>query len=334
MEKVGSVPVTTTDPFAYNMMVQDNVGDTIFFLDQLSGIIYYWDEASSSAMKAWDMAEDTIPDGLTLDYTGVGAGQTFKVHSMTAGTTSGEVIIVFSSTTLPSEFSEAHAKLPAEGAFPGYMCEEPELARDLYRANVSCLPPSFTIYDVFYKFNFDAATGLSNPVPFFALENQHTPGHLGGGIITLDDGYVLWGVGDCLAYGSDGRYVPQIDSEHCGKILMINPADSSFEIVAKGIRNSQQMRVAKLSENSKEYLVFTDIGGVTAEEVNAVPLAAIRETNFIENFGWGRNMEDGMAREGTFTLAPGMLTGFVDSLAKLGSLDIVLMRICFLLVVV
>jgi hypothetical protein len=50
---------------------------------------------------------------------------------------------------------------------------------------------------------------------------------------------------------------------------------------------------------------FADIGGVTAEEVNFVSTADIMDTSIVENFGWGRN-EDGLAREGTFYVGPGI----------------------------
>merc|ERR1712048_19932 len=48
-----------------------------------------------------------------------------------------------------------------------------------------------------------------------------------------------------------------------------------------------------------------DIGGVTAEEINAVKLADILDTSTIENFGWGINTKDGKRREGTFYVGPG-----------------------------
>jgi len=51
---------------------------------------------------------------------------------------------------------------------------------------------------------------------------------------------------------------------------------------------------------SVEYLAFMDIGGVTAEEVNAIPLTKVTDPSNIDNFGWGRNIADGKAREGTF----------------------------------
>ena len=316
VEYVGSVPTTTTDAWTYNMNVEDNFDDSLYFIDQLMGKIYSYDDSSSSVSKVFDISESDIPDGVTLDWvtSHAGAAQTNKVHALSKGATSDEIYVVFSSTTLPTEYSEAHAKLPAEGAFPGYVCQEPQFARDLYRIgdDVDCLS-SETIYNVFCKYTIAEDGSWSSPVPFFSLEQQLTPGHLGGGIVTLDDGKVLWGVGDCLPYGSDGRYAAQIDSEHCGKILLIDPSTSTHEVVAKGVRNSQQFRMINRKDkkpelmDSKDILVFTDIGGVTAEEVNAVSLEDLLDTSSIENFGWGRNLDDGKAREGTFYVGPGVM---------------------------
>ena len=317
-EYVGSIPTNTTDAWSYNMMVQDNFDDgTLYFLDQLMGKIYSYDESSSDVSMVFDMSSDgVIPDGVTLDWTNLhgGAAQTQRVHAMSKGSTSEEVYVVLTSTTLPTEYSKAHAQLPAEGAFPGFVCAEPQLARDLYRIgdDVDCGLSSQTIYNVFVKYTVAADGQLGNPVPFFSLENQLTAGHLGGGITTLDDGRVLWSVGDCLPYGSDGRFAPQLNWEHCGKILLINPTDSTYKVVAKGVRNSQQFRVINRQDlnpelNSKDFLVFMDIGGVTAEEVNAIPLTNLLDTSKIDNFGWGRNLHDGKAREGTFYVAPGTM---------------------------
>lgn len=318
VEYVGTVPTNATAPWSYNMQAEDSVDGSLFFLDQLYGKIYLYDESSSDVTKIFDMATSTIPDGLTLDWVSMhtGTGQINRVHAMTTGSSSDEVIIVFTSTTLPPEYSEAHAQLPPEGAFPGFVCgdenNEPQLARDLYRigSDVSCLS-SETIYNVFYKYTIDSEGTLSNPVPFFSLENQLTPGHFGGGIATVDDGRVLWSVGDCLPYGSDGRYAPQLDWEHCGKILLIDPTDSTYEVAAKGVRNSQQFKIinrpTKSGSTGRDILVFMDIGGVTAEEVNAMPVNRLLDTSKIENFGWGRNMRNGKAREGTFYVAPGTI---------------------------
>jgi len=315
VEYVGSVPTSTTAAWSYNMNVEDNFDNALYFLDQLNGIIYAHDGADS-VTKVFDIATDIVPAGLTLNYPAsphAGPGQTSRVHAITKGSSSTEVVVVFSSLTLPVEYSQAHAQLPVEGMFPGYACVDPQPARDLFRLgnDVNCLT-SETVYNVFYKYTVDGDGSLINPIPFFALENQMTPGHLGGGIVTLDNGNVLWGTGDCLPYGADGRFVSQLDTEHCGSILSIDPNDSSYEIVATGVRNSQQFRIVNRSQKDPsaddiDLLVFMDIGGVTAEEVNAVPLPYLLDTTSIENFGWGRSLVDGKAREGTFYVGPGVM---------------------------
>lgn len=111
-------------------------------------------------------------------------------------------------------------------------------------------------------------------------------------------------------FGTNGHAAPQIDSETCGKILSIDPENpGSYEVVAKGVRNSQQMRLVETMPYplslvvSNKHLVFMDIGGVTAEEVNSMPLSDI--SSKITNFGWGVNEDDGIAREGTFSVTTG-----------------------------
>lgn len=322
VEKVGSIPTETTDAWTYNMGVADNFDSKLYFLDQSLGRIYCYDPSGTEdPTKIFDMTDlSDVPDGLTLDFATPGASQAFRVHQMAKGKTSDEVIVVFSSSTLPTGYTVADASLPAEGAYPGYMCNGEAFVRDIYRAGTlpDCVDSgagftSFTIYDVFYKYTLvDGA--LTSPQPFFALENQMLPGHLGGGIAAVDDGRILWSVGDCTLYGHDGLYVPQIDTEHCGKILLIDPdTPGSYEIAAKGVRNSQQMRIINYGDknvstsNPKDILVFMDIGGVTAEEVNGQFLHKILNTKKIDNFGWGRSQTDGYAREGTCYVGPGTL---------------------------
>jgi len=318
VEKVGSIPTTTTGAWSYNMMVADNFDDKVFFLDQLMGKIYSYDpESSEEPALLFDMNTSEIPAGLTLNFNYPGAAQANRVHMMSKGKTANEVYVVFSSSTLPTGYSKADAGLPAEGAYPGYMCDgyETVFVRDLYR--VGLLPlcagsapggfASFTIYNVFYKFTISNGV-LANPDPFFVLENQLLPGHLGGGMATVHNGKLLWSVGDCLQYGSDGRFAPQVDTESCGKILLIDPdAPGTYDIVAKGVRNSQQMRIVPIGVKGREWLIFMDIGGVTAEEVNIWPLPSILNRKKIDNFGWGRNQMDGKTREGTCYVGPGKI---------------------------
>ena len=185
-----------------------------------------------------------------------------------------------------------------------------------------------TNYDVFYKYTIVNGE-LTKPVPFFVAEVNVAPGHLGGGLATLPDGNILWSPGDCTFFGIDGHYAPQIDSEWCGKIHMINTDKvGKYRTVAKGVRNCQQIRLCKQSNNSvsiqkgkkknekggkkskrvlSEFdVAFMDIGGVTAEEVNVIKLKNLFAKKSMPNFGWGRNQQDGKAREGTFYINPGM----------------------------
>ena len=205
------------------------------------------------------------------------------------------------------------------------------------------------LYDVMYKYTMVDGQ-LTNPVPFFALEVQMVPGHLGGGIVSLPGGDILYGTGDFLPYGMDGSYAPQFDSEHTGKLLRIDPrVPKEYKVVAKGVRNPQQLRcfeqgdeagrrrklnneksrkkAPKTGENKEKIwkkapksgkktaapkspptdmiIAFMDIGGVTAEEVNAFPVSML-DSDEIMNFGWGRSFEDGYAREGTFYINHGI----------------------------
>lgn len=337
VEKVGMIPTVTNDAFAYNMAVADGFDSQgrLFFLEQAKGKIYMYKTEKKKIIKIWDMESDEFPQGLDLNKqgkSGIGAGQTYTVKAMTPGTTKNEVIIVFTSATLPKKWTKPDASLPAEGAVFGYMCAPPELEliRDMYRVgkHPSCIQSGqgmdgFSLYDVFYKFKIEKDK-LVDPEPFFVLEGQNTPGHMGGGIASVGDGTILWGVGDCLIFGTDGRYAPQDNNEICGKILRIDTnSRGAYEIVAKGTRNPQQLKIIRNSSDSsgvrglrrdpeqattdnQDILVFIDIGGVTAEEVNAVKLDDILQTETIENFGWGRNITDGKAREGTCYVGPGI----------------------------
>lgn len=344
VEKVGAVPAVNTFPFSYNMAPFDNFrGNTIFFVDQKEGIIYSHTGGSkkSAVTKVWDMSEDDIPSGLTLDWEfTASSAATYRVKSMSQGKGS-DIIVVLTSSTLPTGWTEADATLPAAGAIPKYACrgtegQELEYVEDIYRVGTlpDCSPfggTSLTGYDSFYKMKLVNGK-LTNPRPFFVSETQIVPGHLGGGILFLPDRKLLWATGDCTVFGLDGSYPPQLEDESCGKILMIDPEKKgSYKVAAMGVRNSQQMRLfepesdrrrelesediqsgrralkgAKKSKKTtppkqkKNYHIsFMDIGGVTAEEVNAFPFSALRSETPL-NFGWGRSLKDGKAREGTF----------------------------------
>lgn len=124
---------------------------------------------------------------------------------------------------------------------------------------------------------------------------------MGGGIATMPDGNILYSPGDCTFFGINGHEPPQLDGEWCGKIHIIYET-GVFKTVAKGVRNSQQMRLY----DGNTRLSFMEIGGVVAEEVNSYDLASLEDTaDGLTNFGWGRNT-DGKAREGTFYVENGV----------------------------
>ncbi len=151
-----------------------------------------------------------------------------------------------------------------------------------------------------YEYDFDGET-LSNSQAIAAFETQIIAGHNGGALEVLPDGRLLFATGDALPFGLDGRFAPQDDTSHLGKILIVDPNDGSFEVAAKGVRNPQHFQRV----DSADLLSFADIGSFTAEELNVVSLSDLLNTDEIENFGWGRN-SDGFAREGTFYIDPGV----------------------------
>lgn len=123
-------------------------------------------------------------------------------------------------------------------------------------------------------------------------------------MLTVPDGRFLWATGDCLPFGWNGLDAPQDPSSHCGKMLLIDPSDGSYEIAALGVRNSQLMFLEGANVH------FQDIGGVTAEEVNTIPLAELLNTTTETNFGWGERPGcEKFGREGTFVVETGSRFG-------------------------
>lgn len=203
------------------------------------------------------------------------------------------MIIVFTSTTVPPEYETDALPLPeeqeynfgdygdcADAAFDGASCAPPFP----YSTQPLCCYGQ-KVYKLFYKYKVNGNSGtlnLNTAELFFALEMHNTLGHDGGAMLTLDDGRVLFSVGDCLPFGLNGLFASQDMSSHCGKMLLLDPSTpGSYEVVASGIRNSQQMN---LKDGN---VVFMDIGGVSSEEVNSIPLDDLLNTDEIDNFGWG-----------------------------------------------
>ena len=154
-------------------------------------------------------------------------------------------------------------------------------------------------WQVLYRYNFNG-TALSNAQPIVALQVR-SAGHTGGGMVTLDDGTVLFATGDNGDAGEDGRQYAQDATNHLSKILRIDPITASVTVAGIGVRNVQRLFVNP--NNGDPRLEFVDLGGAIAEEFNSVRIANLLAAP-AENFGWGRNAVDHLAREGTFYIDP------------------------------
>jgi hypothetical protein len=177
-------------------------------------------------------------------------------------------------------------------------------------------------WQVLYRYNFNG-TSLSNPQAIVALR-VYRSGHTGGGMVALDDGTVLFATGDNGDAWEDGRQYAQDAANHLSKILRIDPATSNMTVVGVGVRNVQRLFVNP--NNGDPRLEFVDLGGGVAEEFNSVRIANLLAAP-AENFGWGRNAVDNLAREGTFYIdsggavvgvAPVPEAGFTQPIAQFG----------------
>jgi hypothetical protein len=149
---------------------------------------------------------------------------------------------------------------------------------------------------VLYAYEFDG-TRLGAAKPVTAMQVR-TDGHVGGGLIVLPDGSLLFAPGDNGDSYEDGRDHPQNAGVHLAKIVRIDPTDGSTKILAVGVRCVQRLAIATF--DGEQWLTFADPGGWIAEEVNAVRVSDLLGAASPINFGWGRNAADRKAREGTF----------------------------------
>ena len=271
------------------------IKNKLYLIDQNDAI--YRLNRDDGPQKVFDV--DQAPDGLALD-------NRQAVLNIAPGPTKNTMYVAFTSGTEPTTNTPIY-RMPAP--LPGVCCNPaaPVPVDDLYRIGTIPDPTlSFlfgttrTEYQVIYEYDI-RGDSLANPRAIAAFETQSGPTHNGGGMVRLPDGRLLFATGDALTFGAEGRAAAQDPAEVVSKLVIVDPDDGSIEIAASGVRNVQLIEYSP----DGQYLGFGDIGGVTAEEVNYVPVADIMETSTIENFGWGRNL-DGFAREGTFYVGPGI----------------------------
>jgi hypothetical protein len=177
-----------------------------------------------------------------------------------------------------------------------------------------------------YEYQFDGTT-LSTPRPVTAMQVR-SEGHTGGGLTVLDDGSILFASGDNGDSYEDGREHGQSPAVHLAKIVRINPGDGSTSIVALGVRAPQRLALYAIAD--ERWVTFVDPGGWVSEELDAVRVGELLNSNPLLNFGWGRQPNDGKAREGTFYIdrtgnsianVSGGEPGFVAPVAEVGRED-------------
>lgn len=249
----------------------------LYIVDQ-RGTLYRAEGAGFSPVVA------AIPDELSP------TGRT-ALTNVAAGVSEDELFVLYTSSTLPTGLMAAQLPTGVSGAD---VAGTP--LADVYdwRGNGA-------VYHVLYRYAVSDA-GLSAPEPISAYEIQSPGAHSGGGLVTLPNGRLLLATGDNLPWGYNGLEAAQDTASHVSKLLLIDPDTGATTVAAKGVRNTQSLWLRK--DQGETTVVFADIGGVTAEEINAIPLADLTDTSTIENFGWGI-ADDGQAREGTFIVESG-----------------------------
>ncbi len=267
-------------PDARNNFASPVVVDGVLYVVDQRGTLYREGTAGFDAIAA-DPPAGVTPFGKTA------------IANISAGSAPGEIFVLYTSSTNPAGL--VAPELP-EGV-SGECCDDGTQVSDLYDYNGT--GPS---YQVLARYTI-GPSGLTDPDPIASFEVQGSGGaHRGGGMVTLPDGQVLLATGDSLPWGLNGLDAPQDDGSHLSKLLLIDPDSQSVTVAAKGVRNTQSLHLAQ--QNGETFVVFADIGGVTAEEVNAIRVADLTDTSKVENFGWGI-ASDGNAREGTFYVETG-----------------------------
>ena len=307
LDYVGTMPSVPGPAFAIGLS-QPNLGSPVtidnklYLIDQ-NDAIYRLDgnENNPQIQQIFDVSE--APNGLTLD-------NRESILNITSGNEPNSIYLMLTSGTEPTTDIPIY-RMP--DPLPGVVGIEEEEIADLYRIESESLPESLsslippeTKYQVLYEYKL-AGDSLIEPRAIAAFETQSSGAvtHTGGGMVTLPDGRILLATGDALTLGADGRNAPQDPNEHVGKLLIVDPKDGSFEVAAQGVRNIQHIELVQSDALDGLLVGFADIGGVTAEEINYIHLEDLLDTSVIENFGWGRN-SDGLAREGTFYIDPGI----------------------------
>jgi len=298
----------------------------MFIVDQ-HGAIFKWSKKNEQTVKIFDISQ--APPELTL------TNNPEAILNVVGGRSKKNLYVVFSSPTLPSELNAGPYKtnecsLPTDGS--QRVCDLPELIEthphligiggtntfDMYRMGTVATGLAFLplismsgVYQILYEFHYDGEK-LSKPRPIIALETQAgLATHRGGGMTLTKDGQILWATGDAVVFGLQGRYLPQDNTSHIGKILSISPKTGAIKVMAKGQRNVQRLQLVISEKQKDNLLAWTNIGGWVSEEFNII---RVKDLNKHPNFGWGceKNIPgtvqcalNAKTREGTFYVTLG-----------------------------
>ena len=247
------------------------------------------------SLDAWDGTNSqlilntaNLPAGITL----VGRE---AVQNVAANTSGSRLYVMFTSSTVPGGIPQRLSPRPGANA-----------------------------WHVLYGFDFDG-TALSNPTAITALQTRDDGVHTAGGLTMVGESTLLFATSDNGLWDEDGREYPQDPTNHLGKIVRIDVSTGTTAVVAMGMRNTQRLIID--GNDNDPYLVWADVGGRIAEEINTIRVSEVLAGGVQRNYGWGRNAADGKAREGIFYIDPNGIAvgaapvpepGFAQPIAQFG----------------
>ena len=136
--------------------------------------------------------------------------------------------------------------------------------------NTSVISSKMNYEKIIFKKIFSSSSCIHSKNNVDKKFNAHQSG---GRIISLNNKEIILSVGDYR-----NRQLTQDTKSINGKLIKININDSKYEILSKGLRNSQGMTFDK----KNNFLLVTDHGPYGGDEINLVKL----DQNEISNYGW------------------------------------------------
>ena len=108
------------------------------------------------------------------------------------------------------------------------------------------------------------------------IDNEFNAHQSGGKIISFDDNYILFSIGD---YRS--RHLAQDIKSVNGKIIKVNIDNGDYEIISMGHRNPQGL----FFDEENNFILETEHGPSGGDEINLIQISKINKDK-IQNYGW------------------------------------------------